>query len=1726
MFCFTVFVLQNTYAQTFEINAPRNTFLCSSDSGKVSLNFWIESPSLPTFPVITSSDTTVLAPSGIKLKLLGSTNSFTYQLDLTSISDGFTTISIASKIASSPNMPLYQERFSVRFGAGAFPSGTQLDFEKELKPASFGLSRAETFGDLSDLASSADDHLSKFEKKPILGPIPRFVDIDGDGDLDVFSGGVNYDLTATRKQGTGVIYFMENREGVFQDRIKTDSNSVALNLGIKIPDSGDRSKYYFPSLSFGDLDKDGDLDLFVGFNRTGADALSDGEKGGVLYYENTTAALDRNSLSKIRFTYRGKNPFGLANQFPASFLGQEFNQISPSLVDLDHDGDLDLFMSTGTGTFHYFKNISTTAVPVFSTRQDGDNPVNRSVNGGIFGLPVRAGGLSSSTSSGRAHVEWDVSSYFEDVDNDGDKDLVFGDFSNGLAYFENIADACSEPKFSVEGGASRFRMLYLYDDEKVKEFQTITVADLDADGYKEIYTGRRGDEGEDYGLFSARESFYVLDSVATSNYTFCTETSDSVRIVLPFSLEVPSYIDKSNLLIQFYSSDPSLVQANEIAWNSTKDSVYFKVPANRYGKLQLTVRVSPPVTSVATHQALKKTFLIHLIKCNPTIVLNAKSDSICYKETAFVDFTAKADTTASFVLYNYEGDTLFQTLGDSLSHRLEIASKEFDFGDNWFNILAYDRVYDRKDSLAFSIHLRDTLELTHALNFEDSICAFDEASFLAVNTNFQTSLYSHNRKVFLGTESRQGDLHQYRIDSSSLDIGLNLFDLLIFDATAVCPDTLRRSFTINRYNPFTGQETFHFPLFCEYNDGEIEVRNSQQNKLYYLLDDSGEYLDSIRNTNFSSLYFNISQVLLQTKAIQYFQVKVKDLATSCERTFPDKLIPRIDAIQSDLKIDSLEICNGQDAIFTIQNTQSGIFYFISGFRGLVVGTGADRSFGIASKDLALGRNEFDLYGISNNSCLAQMSNKPFVKVNSYPKDDLLVSYPDTLFCNMASLIFSIENSEAGVTYELVNEGGVSLGIPKLSSGGTLDYAVTSSEFYDGENNLKFKTLSPNSCDSSLLQKIKVFKKKKELLSLIENLNYQDTVCSDFVSTKLSFIAKSNLVFKLHSTSAKAFVSDKKKEGDSHEFVIDSSFVSLGRNQFQLSFYDASSRCSDTLKQVFFIERHDPFLKSELFDIPVSCDGLDASFKIKKVQKKLNYYLLDSKGLKIDSAFSQNTNDLNFVIPRTVVERSSMFKIKVVEKRHACAYELPDDIVVQTETLNSDLSIDSLTLCQGVDAMFKLENTDLQNQYFIENLSGSKTVTDFNGTGTDVLFRIEEKDLKIGTNEFKIRILSSNNCQAYNLKNAKLRVDSLINYEADVLYPEVLYCEKDAFELIIENSERHLQYQITNKKNELLYQKKGLESGEISLATDLWEFGENKLRLSIESDYKCFVNQAKVLTVMRQKDREKPTFTSFPKDTVYYTFSADTLITWATPVVNDNCSVSRLGSNYAPPVVFDKGEDYVIVYRAWDFLGNSVMDSFKISIKQKVLIMEPESEAKNDEVQIERGKSKRVYVLENDVLHYPMIDYSVNLQRHTVFGNLEYDANDFSVLLDTDGVSRNYFKVKYDLCEADGACSAAYINVTVLDDESLIIPNTFSPNGDYVNDAFVIEGISAYPENSIKIINRWGVEVFKESPYKNDWRGESSSNFGSDNSLAEGTYFYVFDKGGEQGQITGYIYLVK
>ena len=88
------------------------------------------------------------------------------------------------------------------------------------------------------------------------------------------------------------------------------------------------------------------------------------------------------------------------------------------------------------------------------------------------------------------------------------------------------------------------------------------------------------------------------------------------------------------------------------------------------------------------------------------------------------------------------------------------------------------------------------------------------------------------------------------------------------------------------------------------------------------------------------------------------------------------------------------------------------------------------------------------------------------------------------------------------------------------------------------------------------------------------------------------------------------------------------------------------------------------------------------------------------------------------------------------------------------------------------------------------------------------------------------------------------------------------------------------------------------------------------------------------------------------------------------------------------------------------------------------------------------------------------------------------------------------------------------------ESELIIPNAYSPNGDGINETWMVHNLEKFADNDLVILNRWGSEVHRKMRYQGDWNG---------NGLSAGTYFYVLrvkQCDGVDKTFRGYVMIVK
>ncbi len=282
----------------------------------------------------------------------------------------------------------------------------------------------------------------------------KLVDFDGDGALDVtvgidFWGDYGWDAAFNEKgewvRGPlhGYIYLLRNTGTTAKPVYAAPEKILAGGKPV--------DPYGMPSPSWGDFDGDGDLDLLCGDFR---DSFT--------YYENTGS--------------RTKPVYAAGRKLTASGqpLLMDLCMITPTAVDFDGDGDIDLVSGDEDGRVGFIEHTGKTIdgmpqfLPVRYFRQ--------------FAADVKFGALATP--------------YAFDWDDDGDHDLISGNSAGYIAFIENLAGTPTRwaaPRYlSANGRLIREQAGYNGSIQGPAEakwgYSILSVADWDHDGLPDIIT--------------------------------------------------------------------------------------------------------------------------------------------------------------------------------------------------------------------------------------------------------------------------------------------------------------------------------------------------------------------------------------------------------------------------------------------------------------------------------------------------------------------------------------------------------------------------------------------------------------------------------------------------------------------------------------------------------------------------------------------------------------------------------------------------------------------------------------------------------------------------------------------------------------------------------------------------------------------------------------------------------------------------------------------------------------------------------------------------------------------------------------------------------------------------------------------------------------------------------------------------------------------------------------
>ncbi|MBS4059080.1 MAG: T9SS type A sorting domain-containing protein [Bacteroidetes bacterium] len=245
---------------------------------------------------------------------------------------------------------------------------------------------------------------------------PAFVDIDNDGLQDVFFGESGGNILFYKNTGTTNHPIFEQKTG--------EANPL---------DSADAIAY--SSIAFVDIDNDGDFDAFIG-----------SVWAVIQFYENIGDA------SNPVFARR----YGNENPLVHYEIGWEAKM---SFVDIDNDGDFDVFIGDDYGVVRFYLNEGNSVSPVFVEQTEALNPLT-GIYVGDFVTPA-----------------------FADIDNDGDFDLLLGEDSGALHYYENEGTVFVPDFVPKTGLENPFNGIDLGTESKP------AFADVDNDGDADLFIG-------------------------------------------------------------------------------------------------------------------------------------------------------------------------------------------------------------------------------------------------------------------------------------------------------------------------------------------------------------------------------------------------------------------------------------------------------------------------------------------------------------------------------------------------------------------------------------------------------------------------------------------------------------------------------------------------------------------------------------------------------------------------------------------------------------------------------------------------------------------------------------------------------------------------------------------------------------------------------------------------------------------------------------------------------------------------------------------------------------------------------------------------------------------------------------------------------------------------------------------------------------------------------------
>ncbi len=167
-------------------------------------------------------------------------------------------------------------------------------------------------------------------------------------------------------------------------------------------------------------------------------------------------------------------------------------------------------------------------------------------------------------------------------------------------------------------------------------------------------------------------------------------------------------------------------------------------------------------------------------------------------------------------------------------------------------------------------------------------------------------------------------------------------------------------------------------------------------------------------------------------------------------------------------------------------------------------------------------------------------------------------------------------------------------------------------------------------------------------------------------------------------------------------------------------------------------------------------------------------------------------------------------------------------------------------------------------------------------------------------------------------------------------------------------------------------------------------------------------------------------------------------------------------------------------------------------------------ANNDTIIGIGGQGNLIPILNNDTLFSTLI--GIGFIDRPLAGNAVINPDFTVTYLPDPGICGLVDSFSYFISDFGGSDTAT-VFVEVRCDE-LVIYTGLSPNGDGINDTFVILGIERFAQSRVRVYNRWGNVIYDRRNYQNEdgWDGSWTGKV-----VPDGTYFYLVEAEDDNGQ---------